>query len=299
MGKVKPSVRFLAFILGFLLLSVFTCTAAWAYDACTYYYEALLDTDNNVATGSNGDQVMVEQGGETPHAIHGIDYIVRVVADVCRSSGQELGPIYVTAWDSNANAFVGSAIYPSFYALGFENSDIVTSTSPLHHADVIEFRALKSDIGNPHGRIKVIYHASYENIKSDYTGPLYDPPLSIGIPTLSQWGVIILGLFFGVLALFMLKKQKAATFRVLVVIFMVFSISGVVSANFVCPDKICLDGLTEDWNELTDVPSITDPNGDTSIGDPGEDILKGYVTSDDTQYYFRMDIAGGPPPEEE
>ena len=140
----------------------------------------------------------------------------------------------------------------------------------------------------------MIYHASYENIKSDYTGPLYDPPLGIGIPTLSQWGLIILGLFFGVLALFMLKKQKAATFRVLVVVFLVFSIAGVVSANYYCPEKICLDGLTEDWNELTDVPSITDPGGDSSLEDPGEDILKGYVTSDDTQYYFRMDVAGGP-----
>jgi len=294
MRIVKPSITFFAYIFVVMFASVFTHTTdSWAYDNCTYIYEALLDADNNQSTGSNGDQVMVVQGSETPHAIHGIDYIVSVEADVCGPSGQELGPIHVFAWNSNINAFEAGATYIGSYALGFENSDIITSNLPLHHADVIEFRALRSDIGNPQGRIKVIYHASEADLRfNDYTDPLYDPPF--GIPTLSQWGIIILSLFFGALALFMLKKRKTASFKILSVVFLVFSISGIVSANFVCPDKICLDGLTEDWNELTAVPSITDPSGDSAVDDPGEDILKGYLTSDGTHYFFRIDVAGGP-----
>ena len=64
-----------------------------------------------------------------------------------RIIGEELGPIYVAEWDSNTDAFELVATYPVLYALGFETSDIVTSTSPLRHADVIEFRALKSISG--------------------------------------------------------------------------------------------------------------------------------------------------------
>ncbi len=43
----------------------------------TYGYAALLDTDNNTATGG---PVMVVQGSETPHNEVGIDYVVAVIA---------------------------------------------------------------------------------------------------------------------------------------------------------------------------------------------------------------------------
>ena len=71
------------------------------------------------------------------------------------------------------------------------------------------------------------------------------------------------------------------------------SITGIVSANFVCPDKICLDGLIEDWNEIAATPAVTDPYGDSSIGNEWEDIVAGYITSDINNIYFRMDIVGG------
>jgi len=172
MGRVKPLIVSVALIFGVIALYVFSHTTnLWAYNQCNYIYEALLDTDNNVSTGSNGNHVMVVQGAETPHPIHGIDYIVRVEADSCGTPGQELGPIHVLRWDNDVSEFGSETNYPSLYHLGFENSDIITS--PPHHADVIEFEAYKSDIGSPQGGIKVIYHASRAgSVHNDYTDPL-------------------------------------------------------------------------------------------------------------------------------
>jgi len=295
MGRVKTLIVSVALIFGVMFLSVFSHTTdSWAYDQCYYIYEALLDTDNNESTGSNGDEVRVVQGAETPHAIHGIDYIVRVEADICGTAGEELGPIQVLRWNNNDSKFGLETSYPSLYHLGFENSDIITNPSPLHHADVIEFRAFKSDIGSPQGRIKVIYHASRAGSSgNDYTDPLYDPPLSI--PTLSQWGIIVLSLLLGIFAFFIMKKQKKASLKLLCVAIVFISMSGIAWAF--CVDIICLDGGVNDWNNLSTPPlSITDPSEDSSANDMGEDILKGYVTSDDTHYFFRIDVAGGPFP---
>jgi hypothetical protein len=297
MRRVKPLIVSVALIFGVISLYVFSHTTnLWAYNQCNYIYEALLDTDDNDSTGSNGDEVRVVQGGETPHAIHGIDCIVRVEADICGTPGQELGPIHVLRWNNNDSEFQPATNYPSLYHLGFENSDIITS--PPHHADVIEFEAFKSDIGSPQGRIKVIYHASQAgSAHNDYTGPLYDPPLSI--PTLSQWGIIVLSLLLGIFAFFMMKKQKKASLKLLCVVIVLISVSGIAWAFVVCTDIICLDGGVNDWNNLSTPPlSITDQSEDSSAipKDMGEDILKGYLTSNDTKYFFRIDVAGGPPP---
>jgi len=293
MGRVKTLIVTVALIFGVICLSVFShTTESWAYDKCLYIYEALLDTDNNESTGSNGDQVMVIQGGEISHAIHGIDYIVRVEADICATEGQELGPIRILRWNNIDSKFGLETSYPSTYGIGFGNGDI---TTPPHHADVIEFQAFKSDMGNPPGPMKIVYHASYSAATdNDYTAAFFYPERTFGVPSFSQWGMIILLVLLAVSAIWMLKKRNSATVRVLCSLLIVLSIAGIVSANLVCPEKICLDGLVEDWNEFFATPSVNDPVGDSSIGDSGEDIFKGYITSDDTHFYFRMDIVGGP-----
>jgi IPTL-CTERM motif len=301
MRRVKPLIVSVALIFGVISLYVFSHTTnLWAYNQCNYIYEALLDTDDNESTGSNGNKVMVVQGAEIPHPIHGIDYIVRVEANICGTSGQELGPIHVLRWNNNSSDFGSETNYLLLYHLGFENSDIITS--PPHHADVIEFEAFKADIGSPQGRIKVIYHASQAgSVHNDYTGPLNDPPLSI--PTLSQWGIIVLSLLLGIFAFFMMKKQKKASLKLLCVVIVLISVSGIAWAF--CTDIICLNGEVDDWNNLSTPPlSITDQSEDSSAipKDMGEDILKGYLTSNDTKYFFRIDVAGGgspaPPGEE-
>jgi hypothetical protein len=106
--------------------------------------------------------------------------------------------------------------------------------------------------------------------------------------------VIVLSLLLAGIALLVMRKRNSATVRLISSLLIVFSITGIVSANLVCPDTICLDGLIEDWDEIAPTPSVPDPVGDSSANDDGEDILKGYITSDDAHYFFRIDVAGGP-----
>jgi hypothetical protein len=286
LDRFKSSLLSIVLIIGvlFLLLCSHT-TDLWAYEQCTYYYEALLDTDDNVSTG--GDVGVVQSGGAD--IIHGVDYRVVVNLDLC-SGPDELGPIVVWRW--NGSAFVQQATYNQYYPIGFENGDVTTEPD---HADVIEFRALKSDIGNPQGPMKIVYHASRTgNPANDYTAAFFYPErTATAVPSFSHWGIILFGVLLAISAIWIAKKRNSATIRVLCSLLLVLSIAGVVSANLLCLDKICLDGLIEDWNEISATPSVTDPIGDSSIGDEGEDIFKGFITSDDTNFYFRVDIVGG------
>jgi hypothetical protein len=290
MTKAKHSFSSITLLIMGTCLIVFSyATNSYAYEQCNYTYEALLDTDNNSNTG--GD-VGVVQGTESPHFIHGIDYRVQVELNICQQSNQ-LGPTHVLKWNGSAFVEQPNSPYAGNYNIGRMQGDLYDG---VHHSDVIEFKALKSDIGNPQGSMKVIYHASAQ-ADNDYTDPFYDPPLSTSVPTLSQWGMIILSLLFAGIALLAIKKRNSATVRLLCSMLIVLGITGIVSANLVCPDKICLDGLIEDWNEIAATPSVTDTVGDSSANDAGEDIYHGYITSDNNYKYFRIDIVGGAVPQ--
>ncbi len=69
MSAVKPMFVSL-FCLSILLLSPMIATSAPG----TYFYEALIDADNNPSTGGS---ITVVQGSEQPSTINGIDYRVQ------------------------------------------------------------------------------------------------------------------------------------------------------------------------------------------------------------------------------
>ncbi len=285
MKRINPSFPFITLIVSVMLLISFSfVTNSYAYKQCFYTYEALLDTDNNTSTG--GD-VGVVQGTEDPHNIPGIDYRVQVDLDICQASNQ-LGPTRIMQW--NGSDFVVHSTNPDRYNIGEMQGDLFDG---VHHSDLIEFKSPKSDIGNPQGSMKIVYHAM-SNVEedNDYTGPFYDPPLPANVPTMSQWGMIILSLLLGIAALLVMRKRNSATMKFLFSLLIVLSVAGIVSANYTCPQIICLDGLVEDWNELSATPAITDPVGDSSAIDDGEDIFHGYITRDNDYIYFRIDIVG-------
>ena len=278
----------IALLIAVILLSVFSHPVnSYAYNQCNYIYEALLDTDNNVNTG--GD-VSVVQGTESPHFIHGIDYRVQVVLNICQPSNQ-LGPTHVLRWNGSAFVEQANSPYADTYNIGRMQGDLYDG---VHNSDVIEFKALKSDIGNPQGLMKIIYHASMSGSPAnDYTAAFFYPQSTVGVPSLSQWGMIILSLLLAGIALLIIWKRDSATVRLLSSLLIVFSVAGIVSANLVCPDTICLDGLIEDWTEIAATPAVNDTVGDSSADDAGEDIYHGYITSDNDYEYFRIDVVGG------
>ena len=116
---------------------------------------------------------------------------------------------------------------------------------------------------------------------SDYTAAFYYR--STPIPTLSQWGMIVLSVLLGFSAIWIIRKRKAALV-VLIVLGMVLSITGHAWAP--PPPLIMLDGEITDWESARVSPSVMDPMDDSSINDPGEDIVAGYITSDINNIYF-------------
>jgi hypothetical protein len=248
---------------------------------CSYFYEALIDVDNNSSTGG---PVTVVQGSETPHDIQGIDYKVRAVLN---SSTQKI--VAISIWKWNGSSFdVTPATYD--YKLGIADGYQYN----LDKADVVEFRASRLALGNPQGTMKIVYHASRVfTPMSDYTKPFYYP-WSAAIPTLSDWGMIALSVLFGLSAIWMIRKRKSAI-GFLVVLGIVLSMTGRAWAP-PPPPLITLDGQVTDWQSAGVSPSVIDPYGDSSVGDEWEDIVAGYITSDMNNIYFRIDFVGSGPP---
>ena len=266
-----------------LFLSLFSITAnSWAFDNCRYYYEALIDVDNDTSTGG---PVPVVQGGESPHDIQGIDYIVRAALRPDFNPKQIVG-ITIGTWNGSDFDFAGD---PYTYNLGIMNGYQYN----LEQADVVEFFAARAWLGNPQGPMKIVYHASvaYAN---DYTAPFYYPQSISAVPTLSEWGMIVMSILFSLSAIWMIRKRKAAI-GCLIVLAVVLSITGYAWAP--PPPLITLDGQVTDWQSAGVSPSLTDSEGDSSINDPGEDIVAGYITSDTNNIYFRIDIVGGSDPD--
>ena len=240
-------------------------------DTCptgNYIYEALIDS----VPGGGG--VTIVQGNEASHVVQGIDYKVAITFD--GSTGM-LGPTNIYKWNGSSFDMTPDGLYHNIgYGNGYDGSSVV------------EFKALKSALGNPQN-MTIIYHASRALAYNDYTGPFQYPPGGIGIPTLSQWGMIILSMLLAVSALLILRKRKTKTAKLLCSLLIILILSGVAWAVF-CTDIICLNGNVDDWEALGTTPSIIDTKDDSSANDRFEDIFAGYITSDNNYFYFRMDV---------
>jgi hypothetical protein len=240
-----------------------------------YYYEALIDVDNNPLTGGS---VTVVQKDETPHSVNGIDYIVRVTFD---DSINKLGPIHIEKYNSGTAGFDLVDTNSISYDMGRGNG--------YQGYDVVEFLAARSLLGNPTGTIRVTYHASIVGA-NDYTASFsYNAGQglsSLTIPTLSQWGMLIFIVALGFSAIGILISRKLSRSCVFSILLGVLGVVGIAWAA-----TIILDGQVGDWININ--PSVIDPFCDSSNDDLYEDIIAGFITSDQNNLYFRMDIAGG------
>jgi hypothetical protein len=237
----------------------------------TYIYRALIDVDNNASTGG---QVSIVQKGESPHWEQGIDYIVRVPFD--DTTGM-LHDIVIDRYNPGLSAFetihTDSFFCPKGRGNGFEGSDVV------------EFKALRSLLGNPTGTMKVIYHASIVG-GNDYTAAFFYSAAqgAVAVPVLNTWGMLGAFLLLGGSGIYLLKKRMPIGMLSFVLMLML-------GVGIAWAATIALDGQVTDWAGIA--PLVTDPIGDSSNDDRNEDIRAGYMTSDSENLYFRMDVVGG------
>ncbi len=233
-----------------------------------YYYEVLLDTDSDTATGGS---VPVVQGSESPHTIPGIDYIVRAYA------GNDPGP----------KVFYRDVL--KWNGASFELVDEDTSVYPIAVDGFakVEFGSPWEAIGSPTGTIRGVFHASRVNVDAnDYTAA-FDFSLR-SAPAISTAGLAALALLLLAAGGFALSRRRGnPAFLALAVM--------LAAAPVVRAAGIVLDGNFDDWAGIN--PVVTDAGGDSSISDPAEDILAGYVAVQGTEVFFRVDLAAAPPPE--
>ena len=240
-----------------------------------YYYEALLDTDNNPSTGG---PVTVVQGDETPHSIPGIDYIVR--AYVGAPIGDSIGAPLTTA------EVIGREVF-KWNGTDFESIDFDNDTYPVGFdgsTAMVEFGAPWADIGAPTGTVHAVFHATQTAEPcSDYT-QAFDFSLRAA-PAASLAGLLALALLLLAAGGFALAKRRGN----LIVLALAVVLA---AAPVVWAAGIVLDGNFDDWAGIS--PVVIDAPNDSSNSDPAEDILAGYVAVQGTDVFFRVDLAGLP-----
>ncbi len=174
-------------------------------------------------------------------------------------------------WDGTS--FVSVDFDVNVYPLGTNGSTAM-----------VEWGAPWADIGAPTGTIRAVFHASRAAIGSDYT-TAFDFSLR-DAPAVSSLGLLALALLLlaaGSLALS--RRRGNAAILALAVLLATAPIARAVVG-------IVLDGNFDDWAGIA--PAVTDVPGDSSLSDPAEDILAGYVAVQGTDVFFRVDIAGLP-----
>ncbi len=148
---------------------------------------------------------------------------------------------------------------------------------------MVEFGAPLASIGDPQGSIRGLFHASKVAIgANDYTGTFF-LQLPVQAPALSFPPLVGLGALLMVSAIVLILRRKGTAVRSLVVAYLT-------AAAVAWAAAIVLDGDFADWSGIS--PAVSDPQGDSSIGDPAEDILAGYAVIQGSNIFFRMDLDG-------
>lgn len=257
-----------------LLFAGLLATAACSAQAATYNHQVLLNTDNNTATGC---AVPVSESGYSG-TVNGVEHIVEMRVDdataparviqVDRYScpGGTMGaPIQVDAGDWNAGTDNGTG-----------------------GADVVEGYVTRAGLGNPSQMKVTFYSTSAQAPGSDVMAvpaALSLSALANAVPSLSQWGVLLLSLLVA-FAAFRLLRRRVPTFMALAMA-VVIGVAGHPAAEAAVA-TILMDGNVSDWTGIG--PVATDPTGDTSNASPPEDIVAGFVAWDAQKVYFRVDL---------
>jgi hypothetical protein len=256
-----------------------------AQDIYGVYYEALLDT------GSGGGDVIVGQSGGN-ETFSGVDYRVGVVVQyvfTCDEpfdggcEGDWVCPVnaidnFIRKW--NGTNFVDNTVYG-------ENNYPIAGRFGNDNTMAAEFYVPIADIDNYDGMFTGIFHASTLASASDFTSPFeYGQSLS-SIPTMTEWGMLILILVLMIGAIRALKNNRCRNAAICVLL--ICCVAGVAWAA-----TIIIDGNTNDWSGIQ--PIVADVAGDSSSLNSflasNEDIRWGYVTSDNNNLYFRIDYTG-------
>ncbi|KAB2933813.1 MAG: tandem-95 repeat protein [Candidatus Contendobacter sp.] len=228
-------------------------------------YFTLIDSDNNAATGC---AVTLPTAGSVP----GIER--RLTATVSENAAPQVTQLSL---ESCVGSSFGAAVaLPGTpYPVGLNNG--------VGGADVVEQAVLANDIAPPGPPLR-LYFAAQGRTSDDLLGAAGAPLLfnlwptgeSVGIPTLSEWG--LLGLIL--LLLVAVIRQRSRLPGSMVAVLLVGMLTSLAwAAGFL------LDGQVNDWQG---VPAATDAAGDSAAN---TDILAAFAAREGGNAFFRIDAA--------
>jgi len=252
-----------------------------------YVYSMLVDTDNNSSTGC---QVPVSETGFSG-SVDGIEQIVKVYVTLAPTPTVSLISRQVC---SGGTFGAETTVDPGGWAVALDDG--------YNESDAVEAWVSREDLGDP-AVVRLVFTAESTVLpESDVLrltdGNAGDPILLMlkapaePIPAATAPGVAVLLLLLGASALLILRRRTAPSGRiVMLVLALLFASAAVVLAA-----SIVMDGDVSDW--AGQQPAGIDQTGDSSIGDPAEDIVVAYATFDDDNIYFRVDLSNVEAPEE-
>jgi Protein of unknown function (DUF1566) len=252
---------------------------ARADGAADYTYQVLFDADNNAATGCSVPVDDTTVGSTT------VDGVERLVTVTVMRTGMD-GTITGITVRNCVNGTWGAAQPVSSGGWPVGNGDGVGG------GDVIEGFVPAAALGNG-GLARVAFTASRATPGSDVmlstTGESGGAPILFPIPhhapapLLSPTGLALSVLLLGGVAWWALRRRLSPRQAFLLALAVTASAAATAVAL-----TVVTDGQVGDWDGLP--PVATDPTGDSTNHDPAEDLVAGFLTTDDTTVYLRLDV---------
>jgi hypothetical protein len=263
--------RLLSLTLAFCLSVAGAARPAWAGGATSYTYQVLFDTDNNAATGCN-----VPVANKTVSTTFlGAERLVTVTVMRTGTGGIVTG---ITAQRCVNGTFaaaqtVSSGGWPVGKGDGVGGGDVIEGFVPVTVLG-----------GGGLGRVAFTASANpgpgSDVMLSTADGAPILFALPVPVPALSTPGLALSVLLLGGAALWALRRRRRALHAALVAV--------ALTAGIATATTIVMDGQVGDWGALP--PVATHPAYDSSNDDPAEDLLAGFLTTDSSNVYFRVDV---------
>jgi len=258
-----------------LLAQVLALGAARPARAGVYTYQVLFDTDNAPATGCG----VPVRDATIDATFPGVERLVTVTVSRTLTDATTTGITVqqcVSGTTFGAPQTVSSGGWPVGIGNGTGGGDVIEGFAPI------------ATLGSP-TLVRVAFTATRtgeSDVVWSRNGELSGPPILFQlpfrpVPLLSPWGLLGSVLLLGAVAWATLRRGATSRAAALTAL-------AVVSAAAAWALTIMTDGQVSDWGALP--PVATDPLGDSSLQDPAEDLVAGFLTADDANVYFRMDV---------
>lgn len=247
-----------------LLVILFFLNASGTAFAQTNNYDVLIDLDRNPATGCDI---------AAPNPVSGVERRIRASVDASTATVISVS-VEICAGTSFGAPIVVGGPHPVGLNTGVNASDVVELSAP--------FNTLDLGSSNP---LQLIFRAA-DGTGSDLLGSVDGGPnggpilfgLPISVPTLSAAGIALLAVILFLWAWRHHRRSATAISMVLLLL----AAGLVVAVNFIT------DGNIGDW--IGEPVRATDPIGDASNGNPGNDIQAAFFAAENASLFFRLDI---------